>query len=275
MRKSPLLRSKWFDALAVVLAFLLIVGAQRANRAAMGNDAYLTGYIATGLVLLLAALNWRKKLSLFSFGKVSTWLRIHVAMGFLVIGVFGLHAGVAWPNGWFETTLYFVFVLTIVSGLVGLYISRQHPLKLAKLREEYIYERIPAFRAEVRRRAHAVVLNLVEEAPADTIADFYTTALTPYFVCGRGSWYFLRPNSAVRNELQSRLNALTRYCTKSEKEAQQQLSRLIDKRDDLDYHSALQGQLKWWLFGHIALTYALLMLVAIHFVLVHAFHGAL
>ena len=116
-------------------------------------------------------------------------------------------------------------------------------------------------------------MRLVEESASDTVADFYVAELSAFFVRPRGLRYFLRPTSRRRNELQSKLTALSRYCSPNEQQARQQLSRLIDRRDDLDYHNALQGQLKWWLFGHIALTYMLLLLSGLHVILVHAFQG--
>lgn len=262
------------DAMLVILALLMVLGAARAHEVSLGHATFLTGYLLIAVVFVLAALNWRKKLSFIPIGSATFWLRLHIALGFFVIGVFALHAGWSLPNGWFESALYGVFALTIGSGLIGLFISRQYPLRLSKLREEYIYERIPAFRAEVRRQAHAVVLALVEDSATDTIADFYTAELCAFFVRPRGIKYFLRPTSGLRNELQNKLASLERYCAPDEMAAREQLSRLIDRRDDLDYHSALQGKLKWWLFGHIALTYVLLFLSVIHMVLAHAFQGA-
>lgn len=269
------LRLPFVDIGLVILALLIALGAARAHEASLGHASFFTGYLLLVVVAALAAFNLRKKLSFLPIGKASLWLRIHVAMGFFVIGVFAIHAGWSWPNGWFESTLYFVFALTVVSGLVGLYMSRQYPLRLSKLREEYIYERIPQFRATVRRQAHEVVMALVEDSATDTIADFYHAELCAFFVRSRGLKYIVRPTSGLRNELQNKLAALSRYCAPGEHDACQQLSRLIDRRDDLDYHSALQGKLKWWLFGHIALTYVLIMFSAVHVIVVHAFQGTM
>jgi len=270
---TPLLRLSFVDATLILLALAMLFGAARAHEASLGHASFLTGYVMMVSVVFLAALNWRKKLSFIPLGKAGTWLRIHIAVGFFVIGAFAMHAGWSLPSGWFESVLYVVFALTTASGFVGLFISRQYPLRLSKLREEYLYERIPAFRAEVRRQAHDIVLNLVQDTAADTVADFYTQELSAFFVKPRGLIYFLRPTSGLRNELQARLTSLARYCSPKEQETRQQLSRLIDRRDDLDYHSALQGQLKWWLFGHIALTYILLALSSIHVIVAHAFQG--
>lgn len=261
------------DPALVLLALALLFGAAQAHEAALGHASFLTGYVMMLCVVFLAALNWRKKLSFIPLGKAATWLRIHIAVGFFVVGAFAMHAGWSLPSGLFESVLYVVFALTTASGFVGLFITREYPHRLSKLREEYLYERIPAFRAEVGRQAHSIVMNLVQETAADTVADFYTNELSAFFVKPRGLFYFLRPTSVQRNELQSQLTALGRYCSPKEQETRQHLSRLIDRRDDLDYHSALQGHLKWWLFGHIALTYILLAMSSIHAIVAHAFQG--
>lgn len=266
-------RLRFTDAVIVILALLFVLGASRAHEMSLGHGSFFTGYVLMAVVVVLAAFNWRKKLSFIPLGSATMWLRVHIALGFVVVGLFAFHAGWAAPTGWFETALYGVFALTIGSGFAGLFISHQYPLRLSKLREEYLYERIPAFRAEVRRQAHEVVLKLVEESAADTVADFYSSELCAFFVKPRGLKYYLRPTSGERNELQSKLQALARFCAPNEQDARQQLSRLVDRRDDLDYHSALQGKLKWWLFGHIALTYTLLLMSLVHVVLVHAFVG--
>jgi hypothetical protein len=48
---------------------------------------------------------------------------------------------------------------------------------------------------------------------------------------------------------------------------------LIRRRDDLDFHSALQWRLKVWLFVHIGLTYPLVALACFHGWLAQLFDG--
>ena len=48
----------------------------------------------------------------------------------------------------------------------------------------------------------------------------------------------------------------------------------FETKDQLDFHQAMQGLLKGWLFVHIPLTYALLLFALVHLVLVYAFSGA-
>jgi hypothetical protein len=116
-------------------------------------------------------------------------------------------------------------------------------------------------------------MRLLEQQPAPIVGDFYAQRLAAFFDKSRGMWYAVRPTSRFRNRLRAELDDLDRYFSVEERAASEQLRRLIDRRDDLDYHEALQRQLKSWMFAHISLTYALLLFAAIHTVMVHAFWG--
>jgi hypothetical protein len=74
--------------------------------------------------------------------------------------------------------------------------------------------------------------------------------------------------------LRAELESLARYCSSEERAVQSHWARLIDQRDDLDFHAIHQGRLKGWLFVHLGLTYALMLVTAVHLVLTHAFRGS-
>ena len=237
------------------------------------HGVFTSGYLLLGCVIFLAAFNLRKRLSFLPLGSASMWLKLHIYISVIGMVLFASHVDFRLPTGKLEKFLFFLFLTTNLSGLYGLYLTRTVPARLSKLRDEVLYERIPRFRAQVRRRAHEVVVDLLKQKPADTIADFYVSQLCDYFVTPRSVFYFLSPSSQLRNQLQGELANLSRYCSDSELEASRKLGRLIDQRDDLDYHQALQGQLKMWLFGHIGLTYVLLLIAILHAILAHAFCG--
>ena len=71
------------------------------------------------------------------------------------------------------------------------------------------------------------------------------------------------------------IGELDRYLSRPGRETGRQLARLVREKDDLDYHRALQGRLKLWLFVHIGLTYGLLFAAILHGVLAHSFGGGL
>ena len=53
------------------------------------------------------------------------------------------------------------------------------------------------------------------------------------------------------------------------------LTKIIDAKDALDYHQAMQGVLKGWLFLHIPLTYMLMLTVALHAIIMHTWVGGI
>ena len=266
--RSPLIAAI-VTALLLISVFLLV----RYHDVTLRHGSFTSGYFLIGAVFFLAAFSLRKKLSFIPLGSAAAWMRVHVLVGVSAMAIFALHVGIRWPNGIFESILFTLFVSVSLSGLYGLYLTKTVPKKLSKLREEIIFERIPFFRSLVRDEAHALVVGLVTKSPADTLADFYTEELTSYFVRPRGLWYQMRPTSGRRNQLRNRLADLQRYCSPEEKEVTGRLERLIDSRDDLDYHAAMQGKLKLWLFAHIGLTCALVVVAVIHAIMAHAFRG--
>ena len=54
-----------------------------------------------------------------------------------------------------------------------------------------------------------------------------------------------------------------------------ELGELVLMKDDLDYHYALQGALKIWLFVHIPVTFVMLILAVFHGLMAQAFSTGL
>ena len=235
------------------------------------NSAFFSGYVLMTCVLFLAGFWLRKRISFFPLGSATTWMQLHIYVGLGATIIFFVHTAKAWPNGIFEAALFLAFVLTSLSGLIGLYLTRSIPKRLSKLREQIIYERIPALRKRVQQGAHQVIVKLLKEAPAEALVDLYLNQLVSYFVTPRGFFYYVLPSSRRRNQLQASLDSMSRFLSSEERNAQQQLKQLVDQRDDLDYHQAQQRRLKLWLFIHLGLTVTLLVLMAFHIVMVHAF----
>jgi hypothetical protein len=237
------------------------------------NPAFETGYLLFAALVFLAAYNLRKKLPIPLWINSADWLQMHIYIGLSTSIVFGLHTGWRVPNGIFETTLALLYLATFASGLVGIYWNRTLPRRLARASEEVIYERIPMLRSRLRERAEEVVLTTVRSAGVTTLGEFYNSQLKGYFESPRERRYFLRPNSRLRKSLLAELTEVSRYLSQPERESSEQLFALIRKRDDLDFHAALQWRLKMWLFVHIGLTYPLLAVASLHGLLTHLFDG--
>jgi hypothetical protein len=187
--------------------------------------------------------------------------------------LFGLHVHWRMPDGIFETLLAGFYVATFASGLIGLYWTRTLPGKLARVSEEVIYERIPLLRSQLRDRAQQAVLESVGSAGATTLGDFYSERLHHFFEEPRSWRYRLRPDNRLRRRILEELTEVNRYLSDPERKTCEQLFALVRRRDDLDYHSALQWRLKVWLFLHIGLTYPLVAIASVHALLAHLFTG--
>jgi hypothetical protein len=117
------------------------------------------------------------------------------------------------------------------------------------------------------------VLGSVTASGATTLADFYTNRLHGFFHRPRGAWYFLRPTTSLRRALMHEMQDLRRYLSDQEQAACERLFALVRRKDDLDFHEARQRLLKVWLFAHIGLTYALVLLALVHGLSAHVFSG--
>jgi hypothetical protein len=192
----------------------------------------------------------------------------------LLTGVlFTVHISYRVPSGWFQGILACLYVLVMLSGFFGLFVSRALPKRLAARGGEVLFERIPAIRRDLRERAEALALKSISEVKSATIADFYARELRDFFERQKNIGRHLLEVSSPLNRLLSRIKDLNRYLNEQERAMLDQLVVLVRQKDGLDYHYALQLVLKAWLFVHIPLTYSLLVFTLVHVVLVFAFSG--
>lgn len=261
------------NAALTLLALAAVWAWVRAEEHALRHSAFTSGYLLLAAIGFLAIYNVRKKLPFLPLGRSTAWLQWHLYVGMGTLGVFAMHAGMALPNGVLETSLAIVYLLTVGSGMLGLYFTRTIPAQLARVGEEVIYERIPALRRAVWRRADEVVLASVSASGVTTLADFYTSRLYAFFARRRRLAYQLRPTTAPRRAMLREMQDVRRYLSDQEQAACEELFALVRRKDDLDFQEARQGLLKVWLFAHIALTYALVLLALLHALLAHAFYG--
>ena len=239
----------------------------------LARTAHATGYALYSLILLLAAYNLRKKLPGLPLGSSSTWLQIHIYTALGTAFVFYWHIGGRWPNGWFEGGLAIVYGATFVSGLYGLWLTRTAPKQLARVSTQVIFEQIPVERRRIGVEARAVVLKAVSATGATTLSDYYADRLHGFFERPRTFKYWFSPSGSTRKRLFHELNAIGRLLCEAEQTACNHLFRLVQKKDDLDFHVSRQGMLKTWLFVHLSLTWLLLLGGALHGVLAVALRG--
>ncbi len=259
---------------AIVLLFAVAAGAIATWQhyvPLLRNLSYLTGWLLLAVILFLTAYNGRKKLPFLPLGSSRAWLQLHAYVGWLSVVVFFAHVGWRWPDGWFESCLTWMYLVVIVSGVLGLLWSRYVPRRLTSRGGEVLYERIPVIRRSLQDRAEDLALRSVAAARSSAIADFYIAHLSDFFRGPHHYWSHIVEVRTPWNRLQSKLDDLSRFLNEEQRLVLGQVTDLVRQKDGLDYQYALQSSLKLWLFVHVPLTYSLLILTGLHVVLVYGF----
>lgn len=266
-------RRRWRNLSLAVVVMAIVGFIHQAYDVSLHQEKFLTGWLLLGGVLLLTLYNSRKKVTMVPLGSNAAWLQFHVYLGLITVAIFGMHVGWGIPNGWLEGILAALFVLVAGSGIVGLYLSRRFSRLLTRRGEEVIFERIPMFIVRLREEAEQTVLDAAAATGSSTLADHYTKHLADYF---GGPRHYVSHILSSSRTLFTQINEIAnmeRYLNDKEREYSEKLRDLVEKKDELDYHHALQMTLKCWLFVHVPLTYGMLVFALVHLVLAYAFGG--
>ena len=263
--------------LGIALTVLCINGLAmlvQMQTASLQNSAWTTGYLLIGCLFFLAAYNLRKKLSFLpQLGTSRLWMQLHIYVALISIAIFVAHVGLRVPYGSFEQLLACLYLIVAGSGVYGLYVTRTVPKKLSAVNSEVIFEQIPQRKQELIVRARRLVLESARST--DVLARFYVNHLAHFLEKPRSLAYQVSPSLRRSKQLVADIEGLDRYLSEPQRGTSRQLTKLVRAKEDLDYHWALQGKLKIWLFVHVGLTYSLLIVAVLHGLMAHAFGGGL
>lgn len=260
-----------------ILLLLAVIGwgALQALDASLRSTHFWSGWLLLGLIVALALFNLRKKLPFLPLGSATGWMEFHVYAGLFSILVFLSHVDFGWPTGALDWSLAGLFALVAGSGVVGLVLTRLLPHRLNTRGDAILFERIPALRLALHREVEELVLQSAREVQTTTIGEFYTARLADYFARPRNLLaHWIDSTGRFRN-LERELWALDRYANDREREILSEIHERMCLKEDLDYRWAQGVALKGWLFFHLPLTYAFLLAIAAHVLLVYGFHGGL
>jgi len=266
-------KQRWVGLSLFILLAALVVGLQARWSGVVPRLSYLSGWLLFALILALTLYNGRKKLPFLPLLSSQAWLQFHIYAGLLTGVLFAAHISYRIPTGWFQGVLAWLYLLVMLSGFFGLFVSRALPKRLTARGGEVLFELIPAIRRDLQDRAEVLALKSISEAKSATIADFYSRELKGFFEGRKNVAQHLLESSGPLNRLLSRIKDLNRYLNDQERSVLDQIALLVRQKDGLDYHYSLQLVLKTWLFVHIPLTYCLLLFTFVHIVLVFAFSG--
>jgi hypothetical protein len=233
----------------------------------MGVQLYFHIAIKRASLLPKAAMRWRK---------------IHIFLGYVLVAAFISHSDFSLPDTGFEWALWAGFVLVTLSGIFGTYLAWS--LKAKRLIDEGIgYDRIPSLRAELARDVHAAVAETEPAAaqitlpglpalPHDAwIIDLYTNHLRDFFQGPRNFTAHLTGSQRPLKRLTDEIDNLSRYVDQQSRERLVAIKNLVIEKDRLDFARVYLGLTKGWLFVHVPVTYALIVLSVLHIVVAYSY----
>jgi hypothetical protein len=283
-------------ALAAYFLSCLVAGRWLGGSSVVG---FPCGLAAGALVVYECALALRKVK-----GKYAVWnrrpaldrLRWHVWLGLLCLPLALIHGGPLTRGGPLALALLGVFLLVILSGVVGLVLQQWLPRRLLQeVPDETIPSEIAALgdqlagEAEllvlaacgpgeedgaalggnvewVRAHRHAHGAGLLENLPSEPIADtgvlrrYFRTTIGPFLRHGRAAGSPLTARRRAEDEfrdLRGRVNPAAHPIVDL-------LERLCDRRRQLDHQARLAYFLSAWVTVHLVLSAVLLVLLIWH-----------
>jgi hypothetical protein len=243
------------------------------------DPSYFSGWMMAGGMSLQLYFHIAIKRGSLSPKAATRWRRIHIFLGYLLVAAFLSHSDFSLPDSGFEWALWSGFMLVTLSGILGTYLA--WALKAKGWKEELVaYDRIPARCGELARDLQAVVAKTdpaaaalaLPVAPYDAwIMDLYTNHLRDFFQGPRNSTAHFIGSRRPLKRLTSEIDNLSSYVDQQGQEKLAIIRSLVLEKDRLDFARVYLGLTKGWLFVHVPVTYALIVLLLFHVLVAYSF----
>lgn len=238
------------------------------------------GIAAMALMIFAALLGLRKRFLGLRIGRLHKWMRGHLWLGLLTVPMVLLHAG--FLAGGALTSVLLVLTLVVgVSGIAGAVLQHVLPRMLThEVPMETVFEQIPHIREQLKEEGEALLAAASKPQPAKAAAapagaatatmtagdvgiqplqNFWETQLAPFLLDPDGKSKLATPtNSEAAFRRLRTLLAAQHHPTVDVLEDLAEESRQLKRQESIHYW--LHG----WLFVHVPLSYALLVLALIH-----------
>jgi hypothetical protein len=257
---------------------------------AIGLTYGIAGY---AMMIFAGLLSIRKKFRVARIGRAKVWMRGHIWLGFLAFPLILYHAAFG-LGGPLTKVLMLLFVFVWVSGIVGAVL--QHYMPVIMTREvpmETIYDQIDTVLGQLCSEADDIMVQLVPAMEAlpvpEIVGDRTITRTMPLTQVARDvdskslqpirslyadkvQPYLLRPGN-FKHELANVQMAGKIFETVRQMSPGMidpfvdDLENICDEKRQLDKQVRLHKILYGWLFVHLPLSWALLVLGAVHAVI--------
>lgn len=224
---------------------------------------YITGIVATLLILWLTTLGIRKRAMTRGRWSLKAWTSAHVWLGLSLVVIATLHT--AFDFGWNVHTLaYALMMLVILSGLAGIYGYATLPRVLSSNRDEMTESQMIEALRSIDRQLHDAAQPLEQRH-----AELVRTSLEqdPF---GGGVWRRLsgRYPACATRVAQATLRTETAYRPKIGDDPLEKVDALLEKKEAVlmrvRRHLRIKALLEIWLYVHVPMTFALIAALSAH-----------
>lgn len=247
----------------VTCVVLVIVTAQYIRHASLAIPTGGTqlgrvyGWIGLALIVFLASYSLRKRWQVLWPGSLEAWLRWHTFLGILALGLIFLHSGFR-TGGIFEAGSLIMLTATVISGILGLFVFVLIPPLFSALdtrtRVPDLPEEIATTMAEIRQ---------IGESCSEPARAFVERDLLERLAHSRVSWR--KPELRASEELlRDVVSSLSGERTEVINRLRELAADVMEKRRQAALHWHVKLIEAAGLHIHVALTTALLFLVAAH-----------
>ncbi len=264
--------ARWRNAALGALVLLAVFFALDARRGFPhgGSSLGLTyGALALAAILVLLFFGVRKRRYKSRWGRLETWLQIHVYLGLLSFVLVLLHTGFRFHDK-VAISAFLVLTAVVLSGIWGALLYRQVPRLLSEVETNLPPDKI----SEQLNQLARAMARLAAERSAP-FREVHRALLAEALPRGLAGWRILRGRRHDRGDREGGEAAWTGLLARVGREEQEDLRRLlVFARQHRALHRRFVAQQRYknllevWLFLHIPLSIALLALVAAHLVAV-------
>ncbi len=254
--------------IGIVVSFYFLEQAD----AMLANPAVTSGWILLGSFVILCLYGARKKVPFLPIGKTATWLQLHLGFGVISTWLFLEHVGYRFPTGLFETHLYVLYSLLLISGFLGWLVMRALPETLRADGREVNPLRIPDELAGMVKKSDDCIAGLEPGELNPEILKGYFEVVRPYLCSGCGILPSrIHPEFGVPQSLIQRLQDYESPTVLFSSEPFLPVQRIVREKAVLDLHRVRQRWMRGWLFVHVPVTGVMVLMIILHVILVTAF----
>jgi hypothetical protein len=232
----------------------------------INRDYFVLGYgfLCLLLLLVLALYILRENIYSYRIGSRQSWLQSHVYIGIISLALLLMHASFNF-TGTFSTFLLMLYLLTVISGVIGSLIYKSVPLSLVKFgrktkTEEELINDLENFLAE----ADSLVSKTSNE-----LKKIYEEKIRPYIEMKGIKWgYLLIEEKELLGKRREMIEGFKESVLSQDMHDLDTLSSIFIESEKNSFILTKLKIQEAWLGLHMPLTFALLTGVIIHIAII-------